>query len=464
MMAATAHGGPPPHHHQQQPHHQHQEPRMFHQPHQMMQQPPPNHQLQQQPPSGGAGGQQPGALPINFRVILNRDEVAFLFGFDGVLLTQLRQQTGANLMLTEPQGGHEQVLSIAGQLDLIFKAFSLICRKLWDFLQSLGGQQQLLIRLAVPASQCGSIIGKHGAKVKEIRDISGANIQVSQESLPDSTERCVELSGSGESCLQCAYHICCVLQDAPLRGECVPYVPKGPGGGMMPPQQRPDDGYKPVFLCGDKAYVIEGDFAVPAPPELLRRELAQTPLGDMAESQALLNNSSGNGSADGGSGNQSQPPTQQIPDYMKPLALMHAISNSLTKQGSAQPQTSREMSVSAGVVSALTAKNKFAEIRRISGAQVHVDEDAPPDAKGEKMLTLSGTEESVLLAQFLVQSNVDMAAKEREGGGQNGGPGGQFHQQQENGGHSMRQQNDPRLRDRGVGGGGFRGRRGGSRS
>ena len=49
-------------------------------------------------------------------------------------------------MLTDPQGGHEQVLTIAGPLDMIFKAFSLICRKLWDFLQSLGGQQQLLRR------------------------------------------------------------------------------------------------------------------------------------------------------------------------------------------------------------------------------------------------------------------------------------------------------------------------------
>ena len=177
-------------------------------------------------------------------------------------------QTGANLMLTDPQGGHEQVLTIAGPLDMIFKAFSLICRKLWDFLQSLGGQQQLLIRLAVPGSQCGSIIGKHGVKVKEIRDLTGANIQVSQESLPDSTERCVEVSGTGESCLQCAYHICCILRDSEIRGRHVPYVPKGPGGGIMggPPVPPMDDGYKPVFLCGDKAFVIEGNFAVPAPP------------------------------------------------------------------------------------------------------------------------------------------------------------------------------------------------------
>jgi poly(rC)-binding protein 2/3/4 len=88
-------------------------------------------------------------------------QVAFLFGFDGVLLNQLRQQTGAGLTLTDPHS-HEQVLSISGTFEPLFKAFSLVCRKLWDF---LAGQGPLVLRLAVPASQCGSIIGKHGAKV-----------------------------------------------------------------------------------------------------------------------------------------------------------------------------------------------------------------------------------------------------------------------------------------------------------
>ena len=97
--------------------------------------------------------------------------------------------------------------------------------------------------------------------------IDSTLIQVSQESLPDSTERCVEVSGTGESCLQCAYHICGILQDSQIRGHHVPYVPKGPGGVMGPPvPPAMDDRYKPVFLCGDKAFVIEGNFAVPAPP------------------------------------------------------------------------------------------------------------------------------------------------------------------------------------------------------
>merc|ERR1712079_290640 len=155
---------------------------------------------------------------------------------------QQQQQTRANIQLTDGDS-FEYVLLINGPIEIIFKAFSLVCRKLWDLLCQMAGgpghNRPLKIRIAVPAVQCGSIIGKAGAKVKEIRDLTGAQIQVSHEPLPNSTERCVEISGSGESCLQCTYHICCVMQDSPLRGDVVPYVPpvNNPPPQMM--QQPP---------------------------------------------------------------------------------------------------------------------------------------------------------------------------------------------------------------------------------
>ena len=89
MAAAAPRGGggnfgqpPPPRPQQFHPRQDRQDPRMMFQQQQQQQQPPPPQQQMDQ-------GQSP---PINFRVILNRDEVAFLFGFDGVLLGQLRQQ------------------------------------------------------------------------------------------------------------------------------------------------------------------------------------------------------------------------------------------------------------------------------------------------------------------------------------------------------------------------------------
>lgn len=69
----------------------------------------------------------------------------------------------------------------------------------------------ITLRLIVPASQCGSLIGKGGSKIKEIREVTGASIQVASEMLPNSTERAVTISGTGEAITQCIYHICTVM-------------------------------------------------------------------------------------------------------------------------------------------------------------------------------------------------------------------------------------------------------------
>ena len=69
----------------------------------------------------------------------------------------------------------------------------------------------ITLRLIMPASQCGSLIGKGGSKIKEIREITGASVVVASEMLPNSTERAVTVSGTSEAITQCIYHICCVM-------------------------------------------------------------------------------------------------------------------------------------------------------------------------------------------------------------------------------------------------------------
>ena len=65
---------------------------------------------------GGGGGY------VNLRLLISREEAGFLFGNDEALVGLLRQQTGANVSLSDP-GAHERVLSISGGIDIIFKAF-----------------------------------------------------------------------------------------------------------------------------------------------------------------------------------------------------------------------------------------------------------------------------------------------------------------------------------------------------
>lgn len=74
----------------------------------------------------------------------------------------------------------------------------------------------ITLRLIMPASQCGSLIGKGGSKIKEIREITGASVVVASEMLPNSTERAVTVSGTSDAITQCIYHICCVMLEVTI--------------------------------------------------------------------------------------------------------------------------------------------------------------------------------------------------------------------------------------------------------
>jgi len=78
------------------------------------------------------------------------------------------------------------------------------------------GKCGMTLRLIVPASQCGSLIGKGGNKIKEIREATGAQIQVASDVLPQSTERAVTLTGTRDSITQCIFHICAVMVEVSI--------------------------------------------------------------------------------------------------------------------------------------------------------------------------------------------------------------------------------------------------------
>ncbi|KAB0398990.1 hypothetical protein E2I00_013228, partial [Balaenoptera physalus] len=82
------------------------------------------------------------------------------------------------------------------------------------------------LRLVVPASQCGSLIGKGGSKIKEIRESTGAQVQVAGDMLPNSTERAVTISGTPDAIIQCVKQICVVMLESPPKGATIPYRPK----------------------------------------------------------------------------------------------------------------------------------------------------------------------------------------------------------------------------------------------
>ncbi|NXP10192.1 PCBP4 protein, partial [Thinocorus orbignyianus] len=124
----------------------------------------------------------------------------------------------------------ERITTITGSTDAVFRAVSMIAFKLEEDLGSgsdgaAPGRAPVTLRLVIPASQCGSLIGKAGTKIREIRESSGAQVQVAGDLLPNSTERAVTVSGVPDTIIQCVRQICAVILESPPKGATIPYHP-----------------------------------------------------------------------------------------------------------------------------------------------------------------------------------------------------------------------------------------------
>ncbi|NXY50265.1 PCBP3 protein, partial [Ceuthmochares aereus] len=165
-------------------------------------------------------------------------------------------QSGARINISEGNCP-ERIVTITGPTDAIFKAFAMIAYKFEeDITNSMSNstatsKPPVTLRLVVPASQCGSLIGKGGSKIKEIRESTGAQVQVAGDMLPNSTERAVTISGTPDAIIQCVKQICVVMLESPPKGATIPY--------------RPKPASTPVIFAGGQAYTIQGQYAIPHP-------------------------------------------------------------------------------------------------------------------------------------------------------------------------------------------------------
>ncbi|XP_026496999.1 poly(rC)-binding protein 3 isoform X5 [Vanessa tameamea] len=321
-------------------------------------------------------------VTLTIRLIMQGKEVGSIIGKKGEIVKRFREESGAKINISDGSCP-ERIVTVTGNTSAIFKAFTLICKKFEEFNEGGGGGSRapITLRLIVPASQCGSLIGKGGSKIKEIRDVTGANIQVASEMLPNSTERAVTISGTCDAITQCIYHICCVMLESPPKGATIPYRPKPNVAG-------------PVILAGGQAYTIQGNYAVPAQD---MGGLAKSPLAGLA---AL--GLGGLGPANTGGLN---------PAALAALAGSQLRTSNQTRNTPATNQQSHEMTVPNELIGCIIGKGgtKIAEIRQISGAMIRISNcEEREGGSTDRTITISGNPDSVALAQYLINMRITM--------------------------------------------------------
>ncbi|XP_017306511.1 poly(rC)-binding protein 4 isoform X5 [Ictalurus punctatus] len=308
----------------------------------------------------GDGGMN---VTLTLRLLMHGKEVGSIIGKKGETVKRIREESSARINISEGSCP-ERIITITGPTECVFRAFTMITIKLEEDLATLvangtvTSKPPVTLRLVIPASQCGSLIGKGGSKIKEIRESTGAQVQVAGDLLPNSTERGVTISGSQEAIIQCVKLICTVILESPPKGATIPYRPSPLPGA--------------VLLSGNQAYTVQNQYGIP------HSELAK--LHQLSMQQGLT-----------------------------PIAQPAATAVLPAGMESSTQTASQELLIPNDLIGSIIGRQgtKINEIRQVSGAQIKIGSQL--DSTSDRHVTITGSPISINLAQYLITSCLETA-------------------------------------------------------
>uniref|UniRef100_A0A9J8B4R3 Poly(rC) binding protein 3 n=1 Tax=Cyprinus carpio carpio TaxID=630221 RepID=A0A9J8B4R3_CYPCA len=298
-------------------------------------------------------------VTLTIRLLMHGKEVGSIIGKKGETVKKMREESGARINISEGNCP-ERIVTITGPTDAIFKAFAMIAYKFEeDIINSMSNspatsKPPVTLRLVVPASQCGSLIGKGGSKIKEMRESTGAQVQVAGDMLPNSTERAVTISGTPEAIIQCVKQICVVMLESPPKGATIPY--------------RPKPASTPIIFSGGQAYTIQGQYAIPHPDQL-------TKLHQLAMQQT-------------------------------PFTPLGQTTPAFPGLDASPPASTHELTIPNDLIGCIIGRQgtKINEIRQMSGAQIKIANAM--EGSSERQITITGTPANISLAQYLINARL----------------------------------------------------------
>ncbi|XP_018529867.1 LOW QUALITY PROTEIN: poly(rC)-binding protein 2-like, partial [Lates calcarifer] len=326
-------------------------------------------------------------VTLTLRLLMHGKEVGSIIGKKGETVKRIREESSARINISEGSCP-ERIITITGPTDCVFRAFTMITFKLEEDLTALvangtvTSKPPVTLRLVIPASQCGSLIGKGGSKIKEIRETTGAQVQVAGDLLPNSTEREVTISGSQDAIIQCVKLICTVILESPPKGATIPYRPSPtPGTVLLAGNQvfeASDFGSHPLFSVAQGGVDLQQSYAVQSHYGIPHSELAK--LHQLSMQQQGL-------------APISQSATQVLPGAVE--------ANSQT--------TSQELLIPNDLIGSIIGRQgtKINEIRQVSGAQIKIGSQI--DSTSDRHVTITGTPIAINLAQYLITSCLETA-------------------------------------------------------
>ncbi|XP_050385569.1 protein BTR1 isoform X1 [Argentina anserina] len=151
--------------------------------------------------------------PTYVKFLVSNAAAGSVIGKGGATITDFQSQSGARIQLSRNHeffpGTTDRIIMISGTINEILKAVELVLTKLLNELYSEESEDVELktkLRLIVPNSSCGGIIGKQGSTIKSFIEDSQAGIKISPQdnNYFGVNDRLVTLTGTLEEQMRAA--------------------------------------------------------------------------------------------------------------------------------------------------------------------------------------------------------------------------------------------------------------------
>ncbi|XP_050249978.1 protein BTR1 isoform X2 [Quercus robur] len=126
--------------------------------------------------------------PTYIRFLVSNAAAGSVIGKGGSTITDFQSQSGARIQLSRNQeffpGTTDRIIMISGAINETLKAVELVLAKLLSEIHAEEGddvEPRTKVRLIVPNSSCGGIIGKAGSTIKSFIEESQAGIKISPQ-------------------------------------------------------------------------------------------------------------------------------------------------------------------------------------------------------------------------------------------------------------------------------------------
>lgn len=264
----------------------------------------------------------------------------------------------------------------------------------------------------------GSIIGKGGARIREIQEASGARLNASDSCLPLSTERSLVVMGVADAVHIATYYVGSTLLEqlnerfggpaasayatrsggptgvVPGGMQVVPYLPQPAGGnfGQRENYGRRNDGRQHHMQAGGPYGQPYNPHAAPQNPAMPMHYNPQAAAYGAAAPHAMH--------PQAGAAPHGGPQPHGAGPHGAPM-----LAGAGAAVGGAHTVT-QQIFIPNDMVGAIIGKggSKINEIRQISGSVIKINE--PQDNSNERLVTITGTEECNRMALYMLYSRL----------------------------------------------------------